>query len=189
MPAASFRNRPAESRPARRTSLPTLEVTRVRNAGGADGPAAERYLRQHLRRLLPLLPRNRLRHVSVALVGDAAMSALHARSHGLPTPTDVLTYPLETTPGGDVTEGEIVICVPEARRNAGAGNIACRRELLLYALHGLLHLCGMDDHDPNDARRMHAEEDRLLTRVGVGPVYAGRGHRPPARRRRPRSAS
>lgn len=156
------------------TSRLRLSIVRVGGAGGRDGPALVAYLRRNALRLIPLLPGNHLRMVSVALVGDSKMSALHARSHGLAEPTDVLTYPLECTDQGNVTEGEIVICVGEARRRAGPDTMACRRELLLYLLHGLLHLCGMDDREPDDARRMHTTEDRLLVKLGIGPVYSAK---------------
>ena len=46
-----------------------------------------------------------------------------------------------------------------------------RAQLLLYILHGLLHCAGFDDHDPAEHDRMHTEEDRILTAIGVGPVF------------------
>jgi ssRNA-specific RNase YbeY (16S rRNA maturation enzyme) len=43
--------------------------------------------------------------------------------------------------------------------------------LLLYGVHGLLHAIGHDDHEPGAHALMHAEEDRLLTKIGVGPIF------------------
>lgn len=128
-----------------------------------------------------------LREVSVALVGDGDMSRLHLRSHGEETPTDVLTYELEWGEDGLVSEGQIVICVPEARRRVGrrvtgrvlegrmsVGNRpeAVGREVLLYALHGLLHLSGMDDHSKAEFDAIHEMEDAILQRIGIGAVFA-----------------
>lgn len=158
------------------------------------GKAALPYLRRHLKAALPLLPANALGEVSIALVGDETMSALHARSHDDPTPTDVLTYELEHGPEGDVTEGQIVICVSEARRRAAERNIPVQRELLLYALHGVLHLTGHDDTTPKAYARMHALEDKILTALGIGATFrapvprgtaAGRKGRPQRRAARP----
>ena len=59
--------------------------------------------------------------------------------------------------------------------------------LLLYALHGMLHLCGFDDRTAAGFKRMHGTEDRILTRLGVGPVFAPAGK--PARRRRRRDST
>ena len=46
-------------------------------------------------------------------------------------------------------------------------------------MHGLLHAIGFDDRDEVQARRMHAEEDRILTSLGLGAVYAPRGEERP----------
>lgn len=149
-----------------------IEVT-VRRGGGPEG--LRRYVRRRLGEAWVHLPRNRLEAVSVVLVGDALMSELHRRSHGDATPTDVLTYELEYAAGGDVSEGEIVVCVPEARRRVGADIMGLRREVLLYALHGVLHLCGMDDGTEREFARMHRKEDEILTRIGVGAVFDAEG--------------
>jgi probable rRNA maturation factor len=68
-------------------------------------------------------------------------------------------------------EGEVYICLDEARRRAEAMEHSVFNELLLYATHGLLHLIGYDDHDAADHRRMHAREDELLTAIGVGAIF------------------
>lgn len=149
-----------------------IEVT-ARRGGGPEG--LRRYVRRRLGEAWGHLPRNGLEAVSVVLVGDALMSELHGRSHGDATPTDVLTYELEHTAGGDVSEGEIVVCVPEARRRVGADIMGLRREVLLYALHGVLHLCGMDDRTEREFARMHRKEDEILTRIGVGAVFHAEG--------------
>ena len=46
------------------------------------------------------------------------------------------------------------------------------QELLLYALHGVLHCAGFDDRTNDDFEAMHVEEDRILTAIGVGPTFA-----------------
>ena len=112
-----------------------------------------------------------LRRLSLALVGDAEMARLHEQFMGLPGPTDVLTFELEHDAEGAPTEGEVVVCVPHARRQARLRGIELRRELLLYSLHGMLHLSGYDDRARRDFETMHRREDQLLTRLGIGPVF------------------
>jgi ssRNA-specific RNase YbeY (16S rRNA maturation enzyme) len=34
-----------------------------------------------------------------------------------------------------------------------------------------MHAIGHDDHEPEAHTLMHAEEDRLLTRIGVGAIF------------------
>lgn len=122
------------------------------------------FLKQHVRAANQWLP-NPLRELSIALVNDAAMSDLHLRFMNIPGPTDVLTFPL------DDRSGEVVICLPEARRRAKEHGSAVQNELLLYAIHGMLHLCGLDDRTPTEFDRMHRSEDEILIRLGVGAVF------------------
>jgi probable rRNA maturation factor len=112
------------------------------------------------------------------------MAQLHERFMGIPGPTDVLTFPLDEDAGGRVTAGEVVVCVPEAVRRANFEGHPPERELLLYALHGLLHLCGYDDRTAGGFRRMHRTEDMILTQLGIGPVFETA--RPPQQRKRAR---
>lgn len=129
------------------------------------------FLRRYLRRAHRLLEL-RLAEVSVALVGDKRMSLLHLDFMNVPGPTDVLTFPLDADNRGSITAGEIVICVPEAARRARQLETEPRRELLLYALHGMLHLAGFDDRTESGFRTMHRTEDAVLTRLGLGPQFA-----------------
>ena len=112
-----------------------------------------------------------MRELSVALVNDRRMAQLHRQFLNVDGPTDVLTFPLDLDARGRPLSGEVVICVPEARRRAKEHKVPLERELLLYALHGLLHLCGYDDRTAHSFRAMHRTEDQILTRLGVGPVF------------------
>jgi probable rRNA maturation factor len=135
------------------------------------GRAFVPYLRRFLPRARGLL-RGPLAEMSLALVGDRRMGELHERFMGIAGPTDVLTFELEHDRRGRVAAGEVVVCVPHAVRAARRGGVAVRKEVLLYALHGMLHLCGFDDRTDRDFVRMHQREDDILRRLGVGAVFA-----------------
>ena len=79
-------------------------------------------------------------------------------------------------PGRRTLAGEVYVCVPEARRGSKEHGTRVADELLLYALHGMLHLCGFDDRTPAGFQRMHRTEDRILTRIGVGAVFEPHRH-------------
>ena len=113
--------------------------------------------------------------IGLVVVDDSEMAGLHEAWKDVPGTTDVLTFDLSEPgdPQGQV-EGDIVVCLDEARRQAGQRGHTLRDEILLYAVHGLLHLLGEDDQDPAAALRMHRREDDLLTRIGIGPVYHDR---------------
>ncbi|HEY2585592.1 MAG TPA: rRNA maturation RNase YbeY [Tepidisphaeraceae bacterium] len=144
------------------------------------------FVRSHLLQAHAIL-RPALQHLSLAFVNDAKMSQLHQEFLNIPGPTDVLTFELDHDKKGRVTAGEVVVCVPEARRQAKQRGSAIEKELLLYALHGMLHLCGFDDRTASGYHRMHHKEDQILTRLGIGPVFAADAQ--PARRPRRRAPS
>ena len=143
------------------------------NVGAKEVP----FLRRHLRAANALLPHS-LKDVSIVLVNDETMSSLHQKFTHIAGPTDVLTFPMDETK----QSGEVVICVPEARRRAKEQHSSLRNELLLYAIHGMLHLCGMDDRTQKGFERMHRMEDEILTRLGIGPVFKTCGLKPARRR-------
>jgi len=117
------------------------------------------------------------------------MSELHEQFMSIAGPTDVLTFPLDVDARGRPVSGEVVVCLPEARRQARNRKVPVEQELLLYALHGLLHLCGYDDRTGRAYRAMHRTEDQILTRLGVGPVFSPRPPRPRRRTRGREAAS
>ncbi|MEO0587934.1 MAG: rRNA maturation RNase YbeY [Planctomycetota bacterium] len=120
--------------------------------------------------------------LGVAIVDDAAMSAMHEQYKQVLGTTDVLTFDLNE-PGGDAAEGvagidgDVAVCWDEAARQAAAHGHAVRAEALLYVVHGVMHLIGEDDLDEAAAARMHAREDEVLRAIGVGTVYAAGGER------------
>lgn len=109
----------------------------------------------------------RPRRIAVRIVDDAEMSAAHEKFSNVPGTTDVLTFVGERDP----IDVDVLICRDEAERRAVDFKHGVEHELLLYALHGVLHAAGHDDHDAMSYEAMHAEEDRLLTLVGIGSLF------------------
>jgi probable rRNA maturation factor len=108
--------------------------------------------------------------LAVAVVDDDQMARMHEQYCNLPGTTDVLTFDLRDEPD-DPVEGDLVLCMDEAHRQALQRGHDARLELLLYAVHGLMHLLGEDDHDEVGYQKMHRREDELLIRAGLGPVF------------------
>lgn len=131
------------------------------------GPEEARWLRSMGERALELL--GAAGEARVRVVGDDEMAAAHLEYAETPGTTDVLTFDLSGDP--ELLDADIMVCADEARRRAGERGHEPARELLLYIIHGVLHCLGHDDHDEEDYRRMHAAEDELLTRLGVGATF------------------
>jgi probable rRNA maturation factor len=96
--------------------------------------------------------------VNFVLVDRVTIARVHADFLGDPTETDVITFPY----------GEILICPAVARERAAEYCLVVENEVLLYALHGLLHLCGYDDRTPKAAKEMAIVQTRLQKRLVEG---------------------
>jgi len=105
--------------------------------------------------------------LSVVFVSDAELARLHAEHLGDPSPTDVMAFDLGAEGGGPA--GEVYVSVERARAVARERDLAPEAELLLYVVHGCLHLCGHDDHAPRARARMRAAERAVLARLGAPP--------------------
>lgn len=104
--------------------------------------------------------------IGLLLVDDAGIADLHEQWLGLAGPTDVITFDL-STPVDPGLHGDIAISVETARRLARELGWQTRHEAAYYAIHGLLHLAGEDDHDPARRRRMRARERAVMAAIGL----------------------
>ena len=130
----------------------------------ASVPLSERRIRETVEHVLRRERVPARFTVSVAIVSDGTMRRLHRDFLGIDSPTDVLTFPL----GEDVgLLGEVIACAGVARREAAARGMRAADELLLYVVHGVLHLAGYDDVTPRAFERMHRREAELLAERGV----------------------
>ncbi len=103
--------------------------------------------------------------INVAVVDDPTIAELHQRYLDDPNPTDVLSFALERTP--KYLEGEIVVSADTAAASAPNYNWTAADELLLYVIHGALHLVGYDDSTPKKRSIMREKEGEYLTRFGL----------------------
>jgi probable rRNA maturation factor len=103
--------------------------------------------------------------ISVAVVSDGTIHELNRRFLRHDYPTDVLSFVLERRP--DFLEGEIVVSADTAARAAPDYGWPPADELLLYVIHGALHLTGRDDHSPQERATMRGLERQYLEQLGV----------------------
>lgn len=109
--------------------------------------------------------------LSVSLVTEAEMAALHERYTGERGPTDVLSFPLgdDGPDGGPRLLGDVVIC-PDVAARQGADLAS---ELRLLLVHGILHLLGYD-HATEAGRARMWERQEAYSGVSVGADGTGR---------------
>lgn len=104
--------------------------------------------------------------ISLAIVDDATIHLVNRDHLDHDCPTDVISFDLGG--GDDEIHGELVISAETARREAASAGLDPGDELTLYLVHGLLHLCGFDDLDPESRAAMRAREAEVLRLIGVG---------------------
>ncbi len=73
--------------------------------------------------------------------------------------TDIITFDYCR---GKLLRGDMVISLDTVRSNSELVGAAYERELLRVIVHGVLHLCGINDKGPGEREIMEAHEDRAL---------------------------
>jgi len=135
--------------------------------------------------------------LSIVLTDNRHIRDLNREYLGHNEATDVISFPLEDldppsravrsaarsddgwpdaspAQGNGGINGEIIASAELALHQAMASRGDPQAELLLYLVHGLLHLIGYDDRTTQDAKRMHEREDELLEKFGFVGVCAAR---------------
>jgi probable rRNA maturation factor len=103
--------------------------------------------------------------ISLAFVDNPTIHRLNKQFLHHDEPTDVLSFPM-SAPKAKILEGELVIGVEVAKEQAAERGHDIAAELALYAIHGLLHLCGYDDHSDGEVKKMRDREWHYLRALG-----------------------
>jgi probable rRNA maturation factor len=122
-----------------------------------DQPAITRFAEAVL-----VAENRRAASISIALVDNNTIHRLNRLHLGHDWTTDVITFPL-SQPDDDELSGELVISAEMAVATARELSADPRDELALYIVHGLLHLCGYDDSNPEQAVAMDRRQTELWT--------------------------
>ncbi|MCA9057429.1 MAG: rRNA maturation RNase YbeY [Planctomycetaceae bacterium] len=131
--------------------------------------------------------------ISVTVVDNAAIHRLNREYLAHDYPTDVISFqlehslarddgddetPAEANPGapagraaGAIVEGDIIVSAEYALESAERIGWSADNELLLYVIHGLLHICGYDDLTPGEKQIMRTRERAILGEQGLNPCY------------------
>jgi probable rRNA maturation factor len=110
--------------------------------------------------------------LTLRFVDEPEGRRLNHEFRGKNYPTNVLTF-VYSAPGAASLQGDIVICVPVAAREAAAQGIAPLAHLAHLVVHGVLHLQGYDHERDDDAAKMEMRESQILGNLGFPDPYAG----------------
>ena len=113
---------------------------------------------------------------SVSVVGEVEIRLLNRQYRGKDSVTDVLSFGYsEDDAEYDVTDkgepvlqlGDIVVCLPQVKRQAKATGKLIREEFALMVVHGTLHLLGFDHVELEEEKVMFALQNEVLIRTGI----------------------
>ena len=113
--------------------------------------------------------------VDVSLVDDETIHQVNREYRNVDRVTDVISFafnddkdPKDQINSLDVQKmlGEILICLPQAKRQAAEIGNSIERELSFLFTHGLLHLLGYDHMTPEDEAIMFPLQEKILSLVG-----------------------
>ena len=100
--------------------------------------------------------------VNLLLVDDEAIRELNRRFLNHDWATDCITFPLERSE--HALEGEIAVSAETACRQAPQYGLTPEEELLLYVIHGALHLVGYEDGSETARAEMESRQRGYLER-------------------------
>ena len=103
--------------------------------------------------------------ISLAILDDRAIRVVNRDFLQHDWATDAITFPFEANDG--VLEGEILVSRETADRVAESLPWSGDDELLLYIIHGTLHLVGLDDQDDDSRAIMKSAERKYLLQFQV----------------------
>jgi probable rRNA maturation factor len=108
-------------------------------------------------------------NISLAVVDDPTIHDLNRRYLEHDEATDVISFVLDQKDG--IVDGQIVVSADTAAASADRFGWSPADELLLYAIHGTLHLVGFDDRTAAAQRSMRQRERHYLAQFGLRPRY------------------
>ena len=120
-------------------------------------------LKSHIKKVFILLniPSKK---VSFLLCDNAFIKKLNKKYFKKSTPTDVIAFPLSDNLDSGYL-GEVVVSVQKAVETSVNFNHNWQTELLIYLIHGVLHLVGYDDKTKQKSKLMDKKQQVILAAI------------------------
>ena len=99
------------------------------------------------------------------MMNDAEIREVNNKHLSHDYETDVISFDL--TSSDDFLEGEIIASVETADREASENGWEGDDELLLYIIHGMLHIVGLRDKKPKETKVMREAEQYYLGKFNL----------------------
>ena len=131
---------------------------------------------------LDFLPEDMPININLCLSNDNEVHGLNKEFRGKDKPTNVLSfanvddeYFLDSLPEADIAElGDIIIALETLQKEAEIENITFEAHYTHLLVHGILHLCGFDHIEDDEAEYMEGLEIKILAELGIDNPYKDR---------------
>ena len=117
-----------------------------------------KFLEKFAKKVLKLVKLN-IHELSIGVVCDARMKSINKKYRKHNKTTDVLTFDYGKE------QGEIIICLNQAKRQAKKAKRQHAEEMEMLLLHGILHLKGYDDQTAEEYQTMTKKQNQVLRKL------------------------
>ena len=114
----------------------------------------KKFLERVAEKTLKIL-RVKIPEISIVLVGDAKIKELNRKYRKKNKVTDVLAFDY----------GEILICLPQAKRQAKRLGHSLKKELGILLIHGILHIAGYKDKTKKDFDKTTKKQNEIWRKI------------------------
>ena len=131
---------------------------------------------------LDFLPENMPININLCLSNDEEVHRLNKEFRQMDKPTNVLSfaniddeYFLAAIESSEIAElGDIIIALETLQREAKIENISFEAHYAHLLVHGILHLCGFDHVEDDEAEYMEDIEVKILAELKIDNPYKDR---------------
>jgi len=108
--------------------------------------------------ILKILKKSSNTKLEIVFLDNRAIRPINKRYKGADRATDVLSFDLGQC-------GQVLISSEMALKNSRAFKMPLEKELILYVIHGILHLFGYDDEKPKTRSRMVRKQNYIMEMI------------------------
>lgn len=105
--------------------------------------------------------------IHVLFVDDAAMRRYNRKYLKHDRTTDVIAFGYPSKKKDKAIKGELLVCLPTAKRQARSFGTSFRYEVCYYLCHGILHMMGYNDKTLKEAGRMANWQTKILKKLKI----------------------
>ena len=139
------------------------------------GRISKSFFKKIVREILRVLKIKKNIEMSLLLVGEKRIRSLNKQYRGQDRVTDVLSFGYLESKRKFITPrtssmilGDVVICYPQAKKQAKQEGHSTLTEIGILFIHGLLHLLGFDHEEgDNQAKKMMRLEKKIIKKLNL----------------------